>query len=268
MAKRARLQVEGRIGRRLTAKKISRGRIAERGYEVKRELIFGSSLRKVWEKDKGISQYEQYFGFAGKRSKGSVKGIVEAKSAALGRPVRVLDVGCGNCYFLAELGDLFGNRVDLEGISLAKPLTPKKWSEESEKMRVPLRHLEWEGALRQMNREFHERIKAKELTVHTGLAETHDYGKKFDLIFSVETIRRSINPVKALVNTLGQLAAGGEAFIHLTVGEFGIGLLRKRIQGRTLGEWLTEQGIETIRLKPGVYHFVKKTDKEIMIPEF
>jgi len=61
--------------------------------------------------------------------------------------------------------------------------------------------------------EFTERTKSNNLKTHIGLAETHQFSKKFDLIFSVGMLGYVLNTEQAVKNTLKHLAPKGEAFL-------------------------------------------------------
>jgi len=207
-----------------------------------------------WPMHRDISQYETLLGM----SKGSIKEIV-ARRAKSGK-VKVLDIGCGAGIFLKELKAHFGQSIEAHGVVLARPLSEKAIERLSVKIRaesgkLPQKDAAWLDMLREERRSFEKRINEGGLNVHVGLAETHSYGKKFDLIFSVHSLTYAVAPMRALINSLNHLRLGGEAFIHFGIND----PLKKK---ETI-LFLQQRGFAVEKLGRGAYHFTKKTNKEI-----
>ncbi len=244
-------------------------RALDRSYRVKpepknalqrllRRFTGGIKFRVSWPRYRGISEYESVLGL----KPGRLKELIEKRmQGAKNGKVDVLDIGCGTGIFLAQLKKEFGERVNAEGIALARPVGAKRIKNLhellSQKKRLSLKEKNWLKLLEVQGEKFRERTGKSGIKVHTGLAETHDYKKKFDLIFSSEALLYAVNPVQALENSLNHLKTGGEAFLH-----FGINNPLKKKQ---VTERLMAQGIEVTPLGKWAYHFTKKTGSEIRL---
>jgi SAM-dependent methyltransferase len=205
----------------------------------------------VYRKDRGVREYEDLLHLGKDRL--SLKDIVQRHIDAKKRPVRILDVGCGNAKFLSELREIFGDRVVLEGIALARPFSPEKVEEIMHehlkgKNRL-IKRLFAENAVEEA-KAFWERVKKHRLKVHVGLAETHKYEQKYDLIFSTTTFVHAVDVGRVLINTLNHLAEGGEAYIQCGS--------RNPLNIASVHRWLKNKNIEVVKLGRGVYLFRKK----------
>jgi len=200
----------------------------------------------------------------------TIRGLME-KRIERKASVSVLDVGSGFGVFLNDLmldfaegkkrprietGSGIGDRsrevrgrVKATGLVVAKPFDAgeinrlrgelleayskthpevKDWHQMPLKFQAQLEVLETEGVIAR------EREKKNELDVRVGLAETYQFGKKFDLIFSHWAFDYMVDSGKAFRNVLEHLAPGGEAFISFSANETVV--LKNRV-------WLAKQGI-------------------------
>jgi len=239
------LRVE-RNRRTFTARELMHFRGMDRGYyaPLKRPFIRGLTDTR------NISKYNlRIFG-----KKGAIEKTVMRKIKEQNKPVKILDIGCGACRFLADLRKKYGNQIELDGITLARSFPTKRLVEikdmvEKREQRK-LGHDELKTVKRLERRRMVQsgRVKKYGLNIHIGPAETHRYGKKYDLIFSAETFMHAINPEQALKNTLEHLKKGGEAYIDFGVRD----ILNERPE---LITELKKKGILIEPLKRGSYHF-------------
>jgi len=169
-----------------------------------------------WENERGIETYEKEIGF----SENEIESLVKIKEASVvGRPLRVLDAGAGKYIFLSDLRRILGANAELEGLGIARPLTEKQLLELKEPELIKELNLEGPPSAKVIKantalfHKFKERTESNNLRTHVGLAETHQFSKKFDLIFSVGMFGYSLNTEQAVKNTLNHLASNGEAFL-------------------------------------------------------
>jgi len=264
MARGKRLTLKGKKEREKASRRINRFRTQEKGFKLRKPsvrpggilftLLDGNIKMKRWPNTRGVERYEVNLWL--KRHRLSVQSIVEGKVRETGRPLKLLDVGCGRGIFLAELAERLGNAVELHGITVSRPAN-RKTIERMEKSLLERDILTVSDAehfrvLKLKADNFRKRVKENKLSIHTGLAETHSYGAKFDLVFSVQSLMYSSVPNQALENTLNHLNKGGEAYLDLNRG------VRKGLR-----EELEKQGVLVKRLAPGSYHFRKQADKTI-----
>lgn len=254
MPKKKRSEAET-MRRRILASILLGQRSLDRGYEVKPGHALPGQPKRYWYKWdtptwhrlRGVSEYEATLNLTGKNS---VNKIVKRKISELRRPVRVLDVGCGYGIFLHQLAKTFKNRVELEGLTLARPLPPSDlkriWQQSPSPIRKDKQIFE---SLLKYSEQFHRMLKEYNVKVHVGNAEKFKYGKEYDLIFSVYSFIHFPNPEKALMNTLSHLSKGGEAYIH--TGAF------DPTKSPMLSKWLEENNIIVQKLTNDAYMFKK-----------
>jgi SAM-dependent methyltransferase len=260
MAKRRRLDVSKDM-RKTVARYVRSTRRLDRFHRLEERLPLGWSIRR------SVGAYNHALRL--EKHGTSIEKIVERKIAENGgKPIDILDVGCGHCIFLKQLKERFGDRVNLEGITLARPLPARDIKKLADTLPKPASrrqrkaHEAYIGKIKRTiadSKEFHRRVRRHNIKVHVGLAETHDYGKKYDLIFSVAAFSKS-DVRQALRNTLAHLKEGGEAYL-----EFG----RQEITQDDL-RWLERRGIDVTDAsdKPGlleawlkpwhIYYFKKR----------
>jgi SAM-dependent methyltransferase len=245
----------------VAALEISRGRQFERGYLKKGGSIdFNNGVRN----NRGVAEYEEILGLG----HDSIRKLLLNRIKSQGR-IDVLDVGCGLGVFLAQAGELSGGKANVEGITTAKPLG-KQGAKELKKEAGLLFRLKPGSALGfarlKYDRKKMERNAGKgRIKFHTGIAETHSYGKKFDFIFSVGTFRYFTDKRLALINTLNHLKNGGQAYLHLNrparelldLGGFG--------GSKSLRDFLEKNGFEMQYLRDDACLFTKKTDADIRL---
>ena len=232
MAKR-RLELKGNERKELASYVLSNRKIDRFHRKLKR----ADAILKTWSNTRCISNYDELLLL---KEKGTpVVEIVKRKLSESKGPVAALDVGCGEAIFLKELKERFGDKIEAEGITLARPLAPRKLEEMIDALPKSMgkkrraREAKLIKSIMADSKHFRNRAKKHKIVVHTGLAETHDYGKKYDLIFSVSAFLGT-DVHRATMNTLAHLREGGEAYI-----EFGPRHLDKRDE-----QWLKENGIE------------------------
>ncbi|GEM_PF-4351674 len=232
MAKR-RLELKGSERKELSSYVLSNRKMDRFHRKLKR----AGQLPQNWNNRRRISNYDELLLFKEKGT--SVVEIVQKKLSESKRPVAVLDVGCGEAIFLKELKEKFGDKIEAEGITLARPLSPKKLEEIIEALPKSMgkkrraREAKLIKSIINDSKNFRNRTRKHSIKVHTGLAETHKYGKKYDLIFSVSAFLGT-DVHRATMNTLAHLRKGGEAYI-----EFGQQRLTKEEK-----EELRRNGIE------------------------
>jgi len=244
--------------RKKISEKLFDGRAEDRSYRFTRKGGFRHRLG--WPRHRDVRSYESTLKLRGKKP---IVRIVQDKLREKSGKIDVLDVGCGAGVFLSELKAGFGKDINAEGITLASPLSPKGVEKLGERVskggrvgfidRLALKKLEIEGG------RFHTRAKEGEITVHTGMAETHDYGRKYDLVFSVESIMHTVNPLMVLTNTINHLKAGGDAYLHTGIGR----TLRDK---RTIS-FLEAQGVRVERLGHSAYHLQKTRETSVSYEE-
>lgn len=253
--RKRRLKVNKEL-RQIVGEKVRHLRATDRGYYGMLEKPFIES----WAHRRGIKEYERrIFG----EKKGVLIDIIRRRLEQR-KQLSVLDVGCGSCRFLAELRRFFGDKLELHGITLALPFSPKqleKLKEKSEERRgFALSEEEKKNftKIKKLSEAIRRRVKKGGIKVHIGFAETHNYGKKFDLIFSAEAFVHMINPFQALENTLNHLKAGGQAYISFGVRDI-------LVEEPEIRKRLIEQGIEIVSLSPGAYIFRRNKNMRIRI---
>jgi SAM-dependent methyltransferase len=172
-----------------------------------------------------------------------------------------LDAGCGTCEFLEDLRGIFGNKLELEGITLARPLTVKQLErlERNLKEKKALtenvkEHIE---RLKKLREEFERRVRKSNIKVRVGAVEIYDFGKKYDIIFSVGMIVHSNNPWQALENLLNHLKKGGKAYINFGKADV--------LRAPELRWNLERQGIEISKLSEDSYELKRLSDKPVKI---
>ncbi len=255
MARKRKLQLKKEL-RQIVGRKVRHLRSTDRGYYGVLEKPFIRS----WAYRRGVKGYNKSI-FGQKR--GELIRVIERRLKGRKR-LSILDVGCGSCRFLAELRRIFKDRIELHGITLAMPFSPEKLEQLRKKVEAERkRPLDEEEKrvfeeVKQASMKIRERIKKHGIKVHIGLAETHKYREKYDLIFSTETFVHTINPLQALENTLNHLKRGGEAYINFGVADF--------LKGNPeLKERLERQGINITELARGAYCFRRTSSNEIKL---
>jgi len=246
--------------------KIARGirniRAADRGYRL-RIRKFGDRtavkfLPHEWFLRRGLEDYnKRIFGiFSRENIAKLLRNELKAK-----RRLSILDAGCGTCEFLGELRKLFGEKLELEGITLARPLTvkqlerlEKKLKEEKALTENAKEHIE---RLKKLREEFERRVREADIKVRVGAVESYKFGKKYDVIFSVGMIVHSSNPWQALENLLNHLKKGGRAYINFGKADI--------LRSPELCWELAGQGIEIRRLSKDSYELVRLSDEPIRI---
>lgn len=254
MARKKPLPVKEKEKRKKIANQLKKNRAKDRSYKLKPRIELG----RWWQKSRGITDYERFLSLSN-RKQPSIKQIVKKKLKEKRKKVNVLDVGCGSGVFLSELKKDFKEKINTEGISLARPLTPNQVKKLEKKPEIKKAYPTGSRnffikRMEKKRKKFHQRIKEKNIKVHTGLAETHSFEKKFDLIFSVQCFRYTIKPMLALKNTLNHLKKGGEAFLDLGSG--------KRLKNKKVKKLLKENNIACNSLGGTAFHFVKKLGKK------
>jgi SAM-dependent methyltransferase len=277
MARKARLQFEktqkpkkGTTHRQKVAEALLIGRGYDRGYRRVRprtrrakiaNFILGKNSFIGYPHNRGIAKYESQLRLG--RRNPSIEQIVRQKIEERDGRINVLDIGCATQEFGAALVEKFGQGVRMEGITLARPFAPEKIDEIKERLdgteglsnraRLKLELRKTDSAA------FYSRAKATGIVTHAGLAETHDYGRKFDLIFSVYSLMYAMEPRMALANTLNHLKVGGEAFLEFGIQpDYGRWLRQPETAGL-----LKSKGIRMERLGRLQYHFKRGAPGEL-----
>lgn len=249
--------------RRMEAKAIRNIRAADRGYKLKIKRV-GEEVKIIefqsheWFLRRNMEDYNRkLFGI---RSRENIVKTIREELKSKGR-VSVLDVGCGTCEFLSELGEIFGKNLELEGLTLARPLSLTDLERLKEKLRENnllkekvKKHIEH---LKEVRRVFRGRVKRNGIRVRVGRMEGYKFGKKYDIIFSVGAIVHSANPWKVLENILNHLKNGGKAYISFGKADI--------LRSPELCSSLKAQGIEIKRLSDDSYELKKLSDDEIKI---
>ncbi|MCX6802683.1 MAG: methyltransferase domain-containing protein [Candidatus Diapherotrites archaeon] len=248
--------------RKATASHIKGIRRIDRGFALTDRALGRRVFGSAWVHEHTFRDYE--LGLLGPKYRG-IDPIIEERLKRK-KSLAVLDIGCHYGYFLAELGKRFGDRLDLEGITLARPLRPEQVNEliyaEVKASGPNLADSEARDMANTLieSQNFHDAIKRFNIKVHVGQAEKHQYGRRFDLIFSMTAIIHSRKPRRLLVNTLNYLKVGGEAFL-----EFGVKDFIKGDEG--VQEELRRQGIEIEEQWEGVYRFKRLGKNPIKLKE-
>ncbi|MFH1234980.1 MAG: hypothetical protein V1493_05205 [Candidatus Diapherotrites archaeon] len=265
MARVSRLPIHktpaGAKRRAIAALEISRGRQFERGYGKKSGIItFNEGVRN----NRGVAEYETILGLGPE----SIRKLLLQRIKSQGR-IDVLDVGCGAGVFLAQAGGLAHGKANVEGITTAKPLG-KQGIRELKKKAGLLFRLKPGSALGFARLKYDRKVmernaKKAKIKFHTGLAETHSYGKKFDFIFSVNASRYFIDKKLVLFNTLNHLKNGGQAYLHLNRPTRELLDLEAFGGSKSLREFLEKSGFEIKYLRDSACLFTKRTDADIRL---
>jgi len=213
-----------------------------------------------WLKRRGITEFNKNLF----HQKKGIQTVIEKLLERRENP-RVLDLGCGDARLLYQLSVIFPGKLDLHGLTLAKPSTPTRLEEiEREERSKRTLNREEENNLKLAKREsrlFWKRTKEHNIDVHTGLAETYNYnGRKFDLIVSSASMVHAIDNVrivKAIENTLNALAKGGELYMGIE--------LPGLEPGGKYEKQLRKQGIETEQIGSGSFLFRRQYNNEIAL---
>ncbi len=165
-----------------------------------------------WRLDAGLPKYDRELHYP-------VKGLVR-EFFHLGRPVEVLDGGCGTAQAAAELKQCFGDKVNVSGIGLVRPPNIEELEKNRYKWRYPSRRFvfgEEKDYLRAKSlvEQFHANRKLL-VNYWVGLLETHGFGgKRFDVIVSTLALMHSRYVLHSVENLLNHLRPGGAALLNL-----------------------------------------------------
>jgi len=150
--------------------------------EVVKKYVEKYSLGVVEIKN-SIEQYNSFFKNMG--FKEPIEKLIEARLKNK-KVVKVLDVGCGNGGFLADLNDLFGEKIHAIGVDL---LAPEK----------PLNE------------------------VILGDAVEVNFPKDVDFVFSFRTLHEIGEPEKIIEKVYNSLAKEGKAFLSFRTADLYVG---------------------------------------------
>jgi SAM-dependent methyltransferase len=243
------------------ALEIGRARQLERGYRKKSgSITFNSGVRN----NRSISEYEEILGLGPE----SIRKLFLQKIKSHGK-INVLDVGCGAGVFLSQAGRLAHWKANVEGITVGKPVGKQSIKELKKEagllFRLKPSSILGFGRLGLNRAALESNAKKSKINFHTGLAETHSYGKKFDLIFSVNTFQYFINKKLALINTLNHLKNGGQAYLHFNRPARELLDLEGFGGSKNLREFLEKNGFEIQYLRDSACLFTKRTDADISL---
>src|SRR3989338_4442132 len=165
-----------------------------------------------WRLNAGLPEYDRELHYP-------VKDLVREFFRS-GRPVEVLDGGCGTAQAAAELKQHFGDRVNVSGIGLVRLPSREELEKNRHKWRFSSGRLVFGEdkdylQARSLVEQFHANRKLL-ANYWAGLMETHAFGgKRFDVIISTLALKHSRYVLYSVENLLNHQSPGGAALLNL-----------------------------------------------------